>query len=113
MGEFALRPGGRPLTYGEYRKMRLEHEKAVLKWQQEEESRLQQQQQQQQQEQQQSAQKSETDSPMRSSSDSPDAALAKFKIPKKKRPSSDSDPSPKATTQPPQPRNMRQGRQLI
>ena len=45
MGEFALRPGGRPLTYGEYRKMRLEHEKAVLKWQQEEESRLQQQQQ--------------------------------------------------------------------
>ena len=49
MGEFALRPGGRPLTYGEYRKMRLEHEKAMMKWQQqqqqEEESRLQQQQQ--------------------------------------------------------------------
>ena len=51
-GDFA-RPG-RPLTYGEYRKMRLEHEKAMMKWQQqEEESRLQQQQQEQQQQQQQ------------------------------------------------------------
>ena len=34
------------------------------------------------------------------SSDSPHAALAKFKIPKKKRPSSDSDPSPKLSQLP-------------
>ena len=56
-----VRPG-RPLTYGEYRKMRLEHEKAVTKWQQQEESRLQQQQQPPQQ-QEQPAQKSETEPP--------------------------------------------------
>ena len=59
------RPGGRPLTYGEYRKMRLEHEKAMMKWQQEEDNRLQQQQQQQER----SAQKlAESDSPKTSES---------------------------------------------